>query len=155
MDNSPIPSLIVDSMEFLSPSETRVNFTTDAPSTIVSLDDVILGITNETSITFSNLDSITYHEVVLTPLSQEARGESVILKLHAGNFNLADGYGQSDGIVPVNTNEEISPVPEPIISLTKSTTFLTENTTPSTTEQPITIPKAPNTGRRWWLLCVG
>ncbi len=148
MGNSPIPSLIVDSMEFLSPSETRVNFTTDAPSTIVLLDDVILGITNETSITFSNLDSITYHEVVLTPLSQEARGESVILKLHAGNFNLADGYGQSDGIVSVNINEEISPVPEPIVSLTKSTTFLTENTTPSTTEQPITIPKAPNTGRR-------
>jgi len=97
-----------------------VSFRNTGTSTLVILDDAILGVTEENIITISDLEPGTAHLLRLVPLGENMRGNGVEVELDMG-VGVADSFGNSGDYggfyVPVNSAWPA-------------------------------IPKAPNTGRR-------
>ncbi len=83
MKDAETPSLTIDSAEVISSSEAKIQFTTNATSTMVILNDAILGITNNTEITIGDLNIGLDNEITLVPLFSSTRGEPVSVTLNA------------------------------------------------------------------------
>ncbi len=83
-----LPHLEITNIEKLSDTETKINFQTDAEKTIVILNDAILGTTNQTEITLTNLQSDTENILTLVPLANNVRGESVSTSLTTGQEHI-------------------------------------------------------------------
>ena len=129
----PSPLLTVDTANWLSGTEYKVSFTTDADKTIVILNDVILGITNQYEITISDLNPAADNILTLVPIQSDSRGEPVSVLL-----------GHPADVEPINT--------EPTNAEDTNTGGVGSEIShdqPGATEQPkFIIPKTPNTGRR-------
>ena len=97
----------------------RIIFEMDGTKTLVVLNDVILGVTEETEITISGLQSGIENKLILVPLGDDVRGEGVEVDLA--------GYG---GVIERNDNTNSS------------------NITVVLNGAEIILPKAPNTGKR-------
>lgn len=69
------PHLEITNTTSLSDTEYRVAFTADADSTIVILNDAILGTTDQTTITITDLNPNQTNILTLVPLSSNTRGE--------------------------------------------------------------------------------
>ncbi len=65
--------------------EVKVSFETDGAQTLIILNDMILGTTQENEITISGVRSLMKNELKLVPLDNDARGEEVVVNLN--------GYG--------------------------------------------------------------
>ena len=129
----PSPLLTVDTANWLSGTEYKVSFTTDADKTIVILNDVILGITNQYEITISDLNPAADNILTLVPIQSDSRGEPVSVLL-----------GHPADVEPINA--------EPTNAEDTNTGGVGSDIShgqPGATEQPkFIIPKTPNTGRR-------
>ena len=97
----------------------RIIFEMDGTKTLVVLNDVILGVTEETEITISGLQSGIENKLILVPLGDDVRGEGVEVDLA--------GYG---GVIERNDNTNSSDI------------------TVVLNGAEIILPKAPNTGKR-------
>lgn len=97
----------------------KIKFETDGMRTLVILNDMILGVTEENEITISGLDSTMENNLRLVPLGDDMRGDSVEVDLA--------GYG---GIIERSNNTNSSDI-----------TVVLNGT-------EIILPKAPNTGRK-------
>lgn len=129
--NFAIPSLTIQSSEIISGSEAKVSFIKDASSVIVMLNDMIIGITSEDSITFRELNLDIPNEITLIPLSSNVRGEAASLHLDAVVSPITKG--NEDSILhKASTNETKNDIPEE----------MEYETLP-----PFFVPKAPDTGR--------
>ena len=82
--NTTLPHLEIANLAQLSTTQAKVNFRTDAVKTIVILNDAILGTTDQTEITITNLRNDTENILTLVPLSDDARGEPVSIPLNSG-----------------------------------------------------------------------
>ena len=94
------PSLVIDSAEIISNSEATVSFTTDAKSTIVILNDAILGLTSDTTITIGDLNINYNNKITLVPLSSNTRGEPVTVELNAAPSSLAQTELITQKLIP-------------------------------------------------------
>ncbi|MBR2640995.1 cutinase family protein [Candidatus Saccharibacteria bacterium] len=98
------PSLVIDSAEIISNSEATVSFTTDAKSTIVILNDAILGLTSDTTITIGDLNINFNNQITLVPLSSNTRGEPVTVELNAAPSFLAQTELITQKLIPKAPN---------------------------------------------------
>ena len=97
----------------------KIKFETDGARTLVALNDMVLGITEENEITISGLDITTENILRLVPLGDDVRGEGVEVDLA--------GYG---GVIERSNNTNSSGI------------------TVVLNGAEIILPKAPNTGKR-------
>ena len=77
------PTLDITSMEYVGDTEIKIRLATDGARTVVTLNDAILGVTEDTEITVSDLDRNIDNIITLTPLGEEMRGEAVALTIPA------------------------------------------------------------------------
>ncbi len=63
----------------------KVNFTSDAPYTLVVLNDVLLGMTDRTDFTITGLDLDRDNTLILVPFDGNMRGDPVTVKLSTGH----------------------------------------------------------------------
>lgn len=82
--NTTLPHLEIANLAQLSTTQAKVNFRTDAVKTIVILNDAILGTTDQTEITITNLRNDTENILTFVPLFDDTRGESVSIPLNSG-----------------------------------------------------------------------
>ena len=61
-------------------NEYRINFESDTNKTLITIDNVIQGITEERSVTITDLNQKDRHKIGLTPISDSLRGETIILE---------------------------------------------------------------------------
>ncbi len=78
-----LPTLKITNVETVSETAAKVSFETDGAKTMVILNDTILGITADASITITDLDLAATNTLTLIPLSDSLRGESVSVDLNA------------------------------------------------------------------------
>lgn len=81
--NTVLPTLKINSVEKLSDTASKINFTTDGAKIMVILNDAILGITADTTITLTDLDPSVANTLILVPLTDSHRGEPVSVDLNA------------------------------------------------------------------------
>lgn len=104
-------------------SNATINFETDGTNTIVILNDAILGVTNEHSITISDVNYNVANTATLVPLSDTRRGEAVSVALES-----PEGYG---GVAdPMDTT--ISPKTSNVSDVSKSSSVANFVSSPST-----------------------
>ena len=82
-----LPHLEITSVEKLSDTEFKISFKSTGDQTVVSLNDAILGLTDQTTITLGELRQGTQNTLVLAPISNNLRGDPV-------SVDLSSGYGQ-------------------------------------------------------------
>ena len=75
------PHLEINNISPLSDTEYKINITTDAEKAIVILNDTILGVTDFTEFTITNLNSNRENVLTLVPFSSDTRGEPVSVQL--------------------------------------------------------------------------
>lgn len=90
-----LPTLRIASVEKLSDTSSKINFTTDGTKTMVILNDAILGITADTKITLTDLDPSVANTLILVPLTDSRRGESVIVSLNEQNWQNSTNQAQN------------------------------------------------------------
>ncbi len=93
-DSVDLPYLEIEKIERISNTDVRVKFNTDGTKTLVLLNGVLLGVTDEKEITISGLNSELENDLMLAPLNETHHGDGV-------NLNL-DSYGYievSNGVV--------------------------------------------------------
>ena len=78
----PAPTLSLTHLELISATSVQVSFTATASSVIVALNDTILGLTNQTTLTLTDLDPTQSNELRLIPLNAAGRGEPVAIDLN-------------------------------------------------------------------------
>lgn len=79
------PTLEITKSERISEKEIKIEFMATGEKTIVIVNGEILGLTNETLITVSDIDSDT--EIMLVPVAEDLRGDGVLVTLTANNIN--------------------------------------------------------------------
>ena len=77
-----LPHLEITHTESLSATEAKVSFKSDTKKTIVILNDCILGVTDQTDITLTNLKSDIKNNLTLVPISDDYRGYPVSTHLN-------------------------------------------------------------------------
>lgn len=77
------PQIEVLNTEQISTSEVKITFKNTGNRAVITLNDVILGITSENSIFVTGLDQTRANQIILSPLSSTTRGESVEINLPA------------------------------------------------------------------------
>ncbi|MBR2803472.1 cutinase family protein [Candidatus Saccharibacteria bacterium] len=89
-----LPTLKITSIENISETEVKISFETDAVKILVAVNDAIMGVVDENSITISGLDKARENIVSLMPLSENRRGAAETITI--------DGRGEDDGkiIIP-------------------------------------------------------
>ena len=154
------PHLEITNINYLTSDTATIAFTTDGAKTMVILNDTILGLTDETSITLNDLRPEEENILTLVPFLNDVRGESVSTELKMSTpsqeKNLettpeTDTSSQKDN---PNTSIQGSSSETPSEE-NNSETPIQENNLEKTPEAnsvnstiPFTIPKAPNTGRQ-------
>ena len=86
------PMVEVVSSEKISDDEWQVEFKTNAEKVMVALNDWFLGMTEERSITVSNLDFSVENALTLVPVSGDVSGDSVGVVMGARNRGGAGIY---------------------------------------------------------------
>ena len=81
------PTLTIDSTNQKSASEITIDYKTNGEQTLVILNDRILGITTENTITISELDTSVDNSITLIPLAEDTKGESVTIPVKATVVN--------------------------------------------------------------------
>ena len=82
-ENNIIPLYLeITNITKISDSEIKISFRTNGTKTVVALNDTVLGITDQTEITLTNLRSDTENILTLAPLSNDMRGESISVSLN-------------------------------------------------------------------------
>lgn len=99
------PTLMVSSAEWASGDAARVDFTTTGTRTLVVLNDAILGTTDETSITLTDLDASVQNIITLVPLGDDIRGEAVEVELELGP-ELSSGLSSGTTLKAPNTGRQ-------------------------------------------------
>ncbi len=79
------PTLEITKSERISEKEIKIEFMATGEKTIVIVNGKILGLTNETLITVSDIDSDT--EIMLVPVAEDLRGDGVLVTLTANSIN--------------------------------------------------------------------
>lgn len=105
----------------ISQSEVKINLVTSGTKTIVILNDLVLGITEETEFTIHGLDSSVQNMLTLVPVLNDTKGEALEI-----NLELDSGYRENNKIPSTGNNED---------------EIILENAGP-------VIPKTPNTGKK-------
>ena len=70
-------------MELIDDGAVRVDFITDAERVLVILDDAVLGTTKSDSVVLHGLDGSAANRLLLVPLSDSRRGNSVVVELNS------------------------------------------------------------------------
>ena len=83
-----LPHLEITNVEKISTSEFNISFKSTGDRTVVILNDAILGVTDQTSITLGGLRQGTQNTLVLAPISNDLRGDLI-------SVDLSSGYGQA------------------------------------------------------------
>lgn len=89
------PTLEIISTEYPSYTEAAITFTTTGTRTMVVLNDTILGVTEDTSITISNLDRSVENTISLIPLGDDIRGETATVNIPVKVKTVEFGYGEA------------------------------------------------------------
>lgn len=94
------------SIDDVSDSGTKVtiNFTTDGDQILVILNDKILGITTERTVTIDELDRAKENHIILTPIKNSLRGEGVELELKVSSAKQMVGIEQASQLLPKAPN---------------------------------------------------
>lgn len=105
--------LEITSSELVQDGSAKVSFTTDAPYTIVILNDAILGTTDQTDFTITNLDLSKNNSLALIPSNKDTRGEPVAVDLttELGNLSVARSTVSPLATGPAVGSQVIAPVP--------------------------------------------
>lgn len=80
------PTLKIVSTEYSSDTEAKITFTTTGTRAIVTLNDAILGVTEDTEVTITGLDRAVENTVSLVPLGDDIRGEAAEVNIPALAF---------------------------------------------------------------------
>ncbi len=80
--------LEITSSKLSQDGSAKVSFTTDAPRTLVILNDAILGITDRTEFYVTDLDPSRNNTITLVPLDEDSRGEPVSAELDVDRGSL-------------------------------------------------------------------
>ena len=85
-DETPLntPHLEITDTKSISDTAYQISFTTDGAKIIIILNDAILGTTDQTTITLTDLDPSQANILTLVPLSTDTRGEPVSVQLNTG-----------------------------------------------------------------------
>lgn len=134
-----LPSLELESVEYtkskdLGNSEARVKFKTNGTKTLVALNDMILGVTDQTELTITELDGEIENNLRLIPMTDDLKGEAIDVKFNDGeefwlameNRSRDTRDAQMAGLSQTNTSPDASGM--------------------RSKESNMVIPKAPNTG---------
>ncbi len=78
------PHLEITNIKSITDSEYQISFQNDTANTIVILNDAILGVTDQATITLTDLDPAQANTLTLVPLSATVRGEPVSVQLNVG-----------------------------------------------------------------------
>jgi hypothetical protein len=78
-DDLDLPTLTVTNTKENTDGSITIEYQTTGNQTLVILNDRVLGTTNETRITIDGLDKTKQNTVSLIPLTDEVRGESVVV----------------------------------------------------------------------------
>ena len=95
-----IPSLTITNVAE-NDSSVTIDFNTNGTRSIVIVNDTILGVTDEHSITITDLDYNTANTATLVPITDTRRGEAVTVTLKS-----PEGYGGATN--PINTTSSTS-----------------------------------------------
>ena len=98
-----IPTLEINEITRLSPTEYYVTYVTTGPKAMVILNDAILGITDQQGFTLTNLRSDTTNTITLVPLTETRRGNPVSVTLNdvlASSRGFNTGFGAVNSITP-------------------------------------------------------
>lgn len=94
-ESTPTPrsTIEITSTEYPSSTQAKISFATTGVRTMVALNDAILGTTEDTEITITDLDRAVDNTISLIPLGDDIRGEAVGVNIPAlafgnGNFVL-------------------------------------------------------------------
>ena len=98
------PQLTITNVE-IEGSNATIDYETDGTNTIVILNDAILGVTNEHSITISDVDYNVANTATLVPLSDTRRGEAMSVTLES-----PEGYGGMANPIDATTSTDTSSV---------------------------------------------
>lgn len=91
-DDDPAPTLTITNTETLPNSNVQIDFETDGAKTMVIINDAIMGVTTEHSLTITDLNRDVLNTITLVPLSDTRRGEAVTVE-----FEAVSGYGSTIG----------------------------------------------------------
>ncbi len=173
-----LPTLTIDSVERLGDgTSARVRYTTDAPKALVILNDTILGTTDQTELTISELRPEFANTITLVPITDEVRGAPDSASINDGALivdtpAVPDSDSDPDPTPEASPEPRPDPTPEPHFDLDFGLGSATHpNLTPDPTPEagldsglglsfspdptpdprpaaPVpSVPKAPNTGR--------
>ena len=128
-----LPSLKISSTEKVDDTSVRIKFQTTGIKTLVALNDAILGITDQTEIIINELKPSIENSLILVPMNDVSRGESVTVELNDGvDYSEALGSGLYGDYEATHEN-----------SLPSSNAQIDKQQNIS---QPVLL-KAPNTGK--------
>ena len=77
------PELMIESVKQID-NTAKIIFRSDAPKTLVALNDAVLGVTDQNEITLTDLDLRIQNKVILVPMNDEMRGEPVEVEINGG-----------------------------------------------------------------------
>ena len=80
------PTLEITSIEYPSDTEATITFTTTGARTMIVLNDTVLGTTEDTTITITDLDRSVENTILLIPLGDDIRGEAVEANIPAAEY---------------------------------------------------------------------
>lgn len=84
------PTLEITSIDYPSDTEAAITFTTTGMRTMIVLNDTVLGTTEDTAITITDLDRSTENTILLIPIGDDIRGESVEVDIPSVGYGSAN-----------------------------------------------------------------
>ena len=89
------PTLEIISTDYPSDTEVTITFTTTGTRAMVVLNDTILGVTDNTSITIGDIDRSVENTISLIPLGDDIRGEAATVNIPVKVKTVEFGYGEA------------------------------------------------------------